>query len=769
MTTHTPSMSTPRSILLTGATGNLGSRLCQELLLGTPHVIYALVRDRDTASARARLHQRLAAVGEMPATTGRLHTVLADLTQPALGLSARDYDALAETVDTVVHCAASVNLVHSLDQLEPINLAGTRKLVALAQRRRILTGRSPALHHISTIGTLGLAVDSGLDEVSEETSSTVRTAGTLGYPRSKALAELELRHAHEQGFPVTIYRPGLITGDWRTGETNDTDALVPLTHAVLALGAAPTAGGLPADTIDTVVHAIVALIDHPDSPGHTYHLVRPHPLNFVDVFDAIRRAGRLLFAEEPAAWWQLAEAHAHQPAIRPVLAMSETYQKMLGIDPISRPPRIRCDTTWRVLRTLNVPQRPLDSAYFDRLAASIVDRYTPSGESISMTPAPARHPRDTIAPLAVRIDAVLDPQSFRDVTTGAAEASAACEAAGYGTIWVEEHRHDPFLVLAAAHAATTTIGIGTNILVALAHRPMTVARAANDLHAGSGGRLTLGVGTQIGVHLANRYSAPPDHRHARIREFVAALRAIWDTWNEGKPLNFRGEFFNHTLMTPFFVPPPNPYGSPRINMAAVGPRMAQVAGEVADGITIHSILSPDYIGEVLLPAAMRGLKRSGRSRDSFTVVCMPFIVTGRTTTERDAVAARIRNFVAFLGSTLDYRRALDVRDLSTLADRLADLSVTDDPNKWERMTDLIDDDVLSQFAIVSEPAGVGAAIRATYGALVDRVIIPTDDATNPGLWTPSTLNLQHADPTLHTDSSASFATEEVVLRRGASA
>lgn len=192
-----------------------------------------------------------------------------------------------------------------------------------------------------------------------------------------------------------------------------------------------------------------------------------------------------------------------------------------------------------------------------------------------------------------------------------ANQARAVEAAGYDGAWAAEVGHDPLLILAGAASATSRLELGTGIVVAFGRSPMITAMMANDVQFLSKGRLLLGLGSQIKPHIEKRYSMPWSQPAARMREYILALRAIWSCWNEGTPMNFRGEFYRHTLMTPFFSPAPNPFGAPKIFLAAVGELMTEVAGEVADGLLVHPFTTERYLREVTLPALERGLARAG--------------------------------------------------------------------------------------------------------------------------------------------------------------
>lgn len=283
-----------------------------------------------------------------------------------------------------------------------------------------------------------------------------------------------------------------------------------------------------------------------------------------------------------------------------------------------------------------------------------------------------------------------------------------------------ETTHDSFLMLAMAALATERIELASGITVAFSRTPMTVAYAAQDLQRLSGGRLVLGLGTQVKPHITRRFSMPWSRPAARMHEFIRALHAIWDAWNERAPLRFEGEFYSHTLMTPFFSPEPVER-RPQVYLAAVGSRMTRVAGELADGLLCHYLTSDRYLREVTLPALQQGIARAGRERADVAVTLPGMIVTGYDQAEREAAANAVRTQIGFYGSTPNYRSVLDLHGWGDLADELNRLSRS---GGWAQMPDAIPDEVLDAFAVRAEPDELGPALRERYGGLVDRLGLP---------------------------------------------
>lgn len=317
-----------------------------------------------------------------------------------------------------------------------------------------------------------------------------------------------------------------------------------------------------------------------------------------------------------------------------------------------------------------------------------------------------------------------------------AEQAATLEGDGYDAAWGSETNHDPFLPLALAAEHTGRLHLGTSIAVAFARSPMTTANVAWDLNAYSQGRFMLGLGSQIKPHIEKRFSMPWSHPAPRMREFISALRAIWSCWQDGTPLDFRGEFYNHTLMTPFFDPGANEFGAPKVFLAAVGTAMTRVAAEVADGLLVHGFTTARYLREVTLPAVEAGLAASGRSRSDFQLSYPLFIATGASDADREKAVTAARKQIAFYGSTPAYRGVLELHGWGDLQPELNTLSKRGD---WDGMGARIDDDILDAFAVVDEPDAVAGQVLARVGDLVDRI----------SFYTPAGLDRDAARQILH--------------------
>ena len=303
-----------------------------------------------------------------------------------------------------------------------------------------------------------------------------------------------------------------------------------------------------------------------------------------------------------------------------------------------------------------------------------------------------------------------------------AEVARAAEAGGFDGVSYSETTSDPLLHLTVAAGATERVDLITDIIVAFARSPMTLAVQARAIQDYSQGRLVLGLGSQIKPHIERRFSMPWSSPAARMAEFVAAMRAIWHSWETGEKLDFRGDFYTHTLMTPMFTPPSD-YPQPKVFIAGVGERMTEAAGEVADGMLIHPFSTERYLREVTLPAIARGRQRAGRAAGDFGITSSAFIVTGRDEAELTASATRVREQIAFYGSTPAYRPVLELHGWAELGDDLNRLSKSQEADKWQQMGKLIDDEVLDAFAVRGEPDRVGAALRERYSTLITRYAV----------------------------------------------
>ncbi len=316
----------------------------------------------------------------------------------------------------------------------------------------------------------------------------------------------------------------------------------------------------------------------------------------------------------------------------------------------------------------------------------------------------------------------------------AGQQAKELEAAGYSGAWTAETSHDPFFpcLLGAEH--TETLELGTSIAVAFARNPMLLANIGWDLQAFSKGRFILGLGSQIKPHITKRFSMEWSHPAPRMREMIMAIRAIWDTWENGTPLAFRGDFYTHTLMTPFFTPDRADlagFGVPKIFLAGVGELMTEVAGEVCDGFICHGFTTEKYLREVTIPALARGRAKAGKTMEGFEIIGPSFVVTGNTEEEMAAAAAGTRQQIAFYGSTPAYRGVLDIHGWGGLQDELNTLSKQ---GKWVEMGALITDEILDAFAVVGQPETVAPELHRRYGDVIQRISFYAPYKSDPERW-----------------------------------
>ena len=288
---------------------------------------------------------------------------------------------------------------------------------------------------------------------------------------------------------------------------------------------------------------------------------------------------------------------------------------------------------------------------------------------------------------------------------------------GYDGVFTSDTAHEPFLPIAAAAAAGRGMDFGTAIAVAFARSPMVVAQTAWDLATLTEGRFLLGLGSQIKPHVERRFSMPWGAPAKRLGEYIRALRAIWNAWQTGVRLNFRGEFYSFTLMTPFFDPGPIEHHEIPVYIAGVGPRMSRLAGELCDGYHVHPFHTVKYLREVTLPAMGEGARMSGRSLDSIALASSVFVVTGRDEEGMAAMRQDVRRQIAFYASTPAYRKVLEVHGWD-FGPRLTALSKR---GEWERMAEVIPDEVVAEVAVEASVDRLGDAVRARYEGLLDRV------------------------------------------------
>ena len=300
----------------------------------------------------------------------------------------------------------------------------------------------------------------------------------------------------------------------------------------------------------------------------------------------------------------------------------------------------------------------------------------------------------------------------------AAVAKAAwAKERGIDGVFSADTAHEPFLPLAAAIHAVPKMDYGTAIAVAFARSPMVVAQTAWDLAAASEGRFLLGLGPQIRPHIVRRFSMPWDSPGPRMREYLGAVRAIWDTFQNGVPLSFKGDFYQFSLMTPFFDAGPIEHSNVPIYIAGVGPYMIKLAGEAADGLHAHPFHTIKYLDEVVQPAIDAGAASAGRRSSEIARVCPIMVVTGHTEEQMSAAREAVRQQIAFYASTPAYRSILELHDWD-FGERLTALSKR---GEWDALPGVIPDEVVEEVAVVAPIAELGAALRERYEGRLDRI------------------------------------------------
>jgi len=314
---------------------------------------------------------------------------------------------------------------------------------------------------------------------------------------------------------------------------------------------------------------------------------------------------------------------------------------------------------------------------------------------------------------------------------GIAAAAKAAETAGFDCFATPEIENDPFVTMAIAGHATERVTLRTAIAVAFPRSPMTVATSSWEINANTGGRFSLGLGTQVKGHNERRFSVKWSKPRTRLREYIESLRAIWRCWQFKERLAYEGEFYQFSLMTPEFSPPPNDFGPIPVHTAAVRPRMLRLAGEVADGVRLHGFATRKYLETVALPEIEAGLAESGRKRENFEVCGGGFVVTGPD----DASVARmfefIRKRVAFYGSTRTYLPVFQAHGWEDLGAKLHAMSKA---NQWKDMPAQVPDDVVHAFAAVGRYDQLKSAVEKRFGGISDSVEIAAE-ATGGDLGT----------------------------------
>ncbi|HEY3311531.1 MAG TPA: TIGR03617 family F420-dependent LLM class oxidoreductase [Anaerolineales bacterium] len=312
----------------------------------------------------------------------------------------------------------------------------------------------------------------------------------------------------------------------------------------------------------------------------------------------------------------------------------------------------------------------------------------------------------------MKLDAALPPMRLSAVPA----IAQAAEAAGFSALWTQETQHDPFLPHALIAEHTKRLSSGTGIAVSFGRSPATIAYSAWDLAQQSGGRFILGLGTQVKAHIERRFGLEwPASVTGKLREQIAVLRAFWDTWQNGTPLNFRGEYYKITLMSPFFNPGPIEHPDIPIYIAGVNAGLARLAGEMCQGFHVHPFHTRPYLREELLPAIRAGAAKSGRAAQD--VILATSVFAASTSAEREFC----RQQVSFYASTPSYRPVLDHHGWLEVGEKLSALAAR---GQWGEMPALISDDILVEFCTeASSPTELAAALKQRYAGLADRLTL----------------------------------------------
>lgn len=297
-------------------------------------------------------------------------------------------------------------------------------------------------------------------------------------------------------------------------------------------------------------------------------------------------------------------------------------------------------------------------------------------------------------------------------------AAKKIEAEGYTGVATQENKHDPFLSLAVAGVATETLELHTSVAIAFPRSPMISANIGWDLAASTGGRFTLGLGSQIRPHNEKRFSVPWTPPAPRLREYIQSIRAIWKAWKDGSKLAYEGKHYRFTLMTPHFTPEAYDAALPRIGLAAVGPATLKVAAEEADGAKLHTFCTRKYLENKILPILSEGLAKSGRTRGNYEISGGGFLVTGKDDEAVQKAFDYVRYRVAFYGSTPSYWPVFEEHGLGDLGRKLNEMTKA---GLWDKIAAEVPDDVVHLFAAVGRHDQIAQAIEARFGGLVDTI------------------------------------------------
>ena len=323
----------------------------------------------------------------------------------------------------------------------------------------------------------------------------------------------------------------------------------------------------------------------------------------------------------------------------------------------------------------------------------------------------------------------VDAEVFGGHPAEAAGLAKKAEQYGFDCFWVNETKHDPFLQLALATTSTRRIGLGTSIALAFTRSPTALAYTSWDLQDTSGGRLILGLGSQVKGHIERRFGVRWEPPAPKMKEVVLALRSVWRTWQDGSKLEFQGKFFRLDLMTPFFSPGRIEHPFIPVYLAGVNEGMIRVAGAMAEGLHVHPLHTVRYLREVMGPALEGGAERAGRKKGDVAVAVSVFAAAGDTRSEREKLRQMYREQIAFYASTRTYRTVLDLHGWGDVGERLHGLSVKGD---WKKMPQEVGDDMMEEFVVEGSWGEMGAILQRRYRGLADRVRLYAPFDGKPG-------------------------------------
>lgn len=326
----------------------------------------------------------------------------------------------------------------------------------------------------------------------------------------------------------------------------------------------------------------------------------------------------------------------------------------------------------------------------------------------------------------MRVFAKLPMADWRE----AGPAACAAEEVGYDAVMTIELGHEVFTPLAFAALATKRVELTPSIAVAFPRSPTVTAANAWDLHANSKGRFVLGLGSQVKGHNERRFGITWTPPAPRLRDYIGALRAIWRCWETRCRLDYHSPHYTLTLMTPAFSPEPIGLPMVPVTIAAVGEAMLRVAGQAADGVRLHPLCSRRYLEQVCLPCITEGMARSGRTRDHFDVHGGGFVATGADAAALAQAMDRVRERIAFYGSTRTYLPILALHGLEELGARLHAMSVR---GQWREMAAEISDDVVRIFAACATYDGLAGAVADRFGGVADSIDLDFPPDAPPGL------------------------------------